>query len=53
MTWKGVNPVVKIISDLYQKGIKISKEAMNTLNEGFNRLKGLEKWFIIVRPQIL
>ena len=29
------------------------KAAMLALNEGFERLKGLEKWFVIVRPQAL
>ena len=51
MTWKGIHPIVKIIEKSYEKGVKISKKAMEVLNLGFTRLKGLEKWFIIVRPQ--
>ena len=51
MTWKGIHPIVKIIEKTYEKGVKLSKEAMLALNEGFERLKGLEKWFVIVRAQ--
>ena len=51
MTWKGIHPVVKIIEKIYQKGVKVSKEVMEHLNQGFERLKGLEKWFVTVRPQ--
>lgn len=51
MKWKGRNPVVKIVEEIYKKGVKISKKAMNILDSGFERLKGLERWFVIVRPQ--
>ena len=51
MTWKGIHPIVKIIEKTYEKGVKLTKAAMLTLNEGFERLKGLEKWFVIIRPQ--
>jgi transposase len=51
MTWKGIHPIVKIIEKSYEKGVKISKKAMEVLNLGFARLKGLERWFIIIQPQ--
>ena len=51
MTWKGINPAVKIIDKIYQTGIKLSKKAMELLNDGFERLKGLERWFVTVQPQ--
>lgn len=51
MTWKGIHPIVKIIEKTYEKGVKLSKQAMFVLNKGFERLKGLEKWFVIVRPK--
>ncbi len=53
MRWKGKHPVVKIIKKVYRKGVKLSKKAMNDLNLGFHRLKGLEKWFILIKPQKL
>lgn len=51
MTWKGIHPAVTVIDKIYQLGIKISKDAMEILNAGFERLKDLEKWFVTVRPQ--
>lgn len=51
MTWKGKHPIVKTVEEIYEKGIKLSKKAMNNLNSGFERFKGLEKWFVLVRPQ--
>lgn len=51
MRWKGKHPVVKIIKKIYKKGVKLSKKAMNDLNLGFQRLKGLEKWFVLIQPQ--
>ena len=53
MTWKGENPVVKIIENIYETGVKLSKKAMSSLNAGFDRLKGLERWFVTIKPQIL
>lgn len=53
MTWKGVNPSVKIIDKIYETGVKVTKEAMALLNAGFDRLKGLEKWFITIQPREL
>ena len=50
MTWKGIHPSVKIINKIYQTGVSVSKHAMQILNAGFERLKGLEKWFVTVRP---
>jgi len=51
MTWKGVHPVVKIVETIYEKGVKTSKKAMESLNSGFDRFKGLEKWFVVIEPQ--
>jgi Rhodopirellula transposase DDE domain len=51
MTWKGIHPIVKIIEEQYKKGITVGKKVMDALNAGFERLKGLDKWFVIVRPE--
>lgn len=51
MTWRGENPVVKIIEKAYATGVTLCKKAMKALNAGFNRLKGLERWFVLIHPQ--
>lgn len=50
MTWKGVHPDVKIINKCYETGVKVCKEAWAILNDGFERLKGLERWFVTIQP---
>lgn len=50
MTWAGKNPVVKVVKKTYETGVKLTKAAMEKLNAGFDRKKGIEKWSVIVRP---
>lgn len=51
MTWKGVHPYVEIINKCYDLGVKLSKKAWKALNDGFERLQGLERWFVMIKPQ--
>lgn len=51
MTWKGNHPTVRVIDTIYKTGVKVGKQAMELLNTGFERLKGLEKWFVSVHPR--
>ena len=54
MTWKGKNPVVKLVTQTYETGVKLSKQAMSKLEEKIQRLShstqvdfpDLGKWFI-------
>ena len=54
MTWKGKNPVVKLITQTYKSGVKLSKKAMSKIERQINRLTdskhdefpNLGKWFI-------
>lgn len=54
MTWKGNNPVVKLITKTYETGIKLSKKAMSKIERQIQRLTNykdeefpnLGKWFI-------
>jgi len=34
MTWKGFNPVIKLMETTYQKGVKMSKKALKLLAIG-------------------
>jgi hypothetical protein len=51
MVWKGVHPVVELISTVYHKGVKLTAEAMQALESRFQRLPGLEKSFVDIAPQ--
>ncbi len=46
MTWKGVHPVVELVTTTYQTGVKLTKEAMNAVENQLQRLPALEKWFV-------
>lgn len=54
MTWNGKHPVVKLVTETYELGVKLTKEAMSTLEKQINRLTDsthetfpdLGKWFI-------
>lgn len=46
MTWKGSRPVVELVTTAYQTGVKLTKEAMDTLETQLERLPHLGKWFV-------
>jgi transposase len=46
MVWKGGHPVVKLVTTLYQTGVKLTEEAMKALETQFKRLPLLDKWFV-------
>lgn len=46
MTWKGVHPVVELVTTTYQTGVKLTKEAMDVVETHLQRLPSLEKWFV-------
>jgi hypothetical protein len=50
MTYNGVHPVVKIVEKTYCTGVKLTRKAMDELEKRFERLPGLEKWFVLIRP---
>ena len=50
MTWKGVHPVVELSSCVYEKGIKLCKEAMKAVEARLERNPKLPKWDILIRP---
>jgi transposase len=50
MTWKGVHPVVELVTTSYATGVKLTKEAMTALETQVARLPKLEKWFVDIRP---
>jgi hypothetical protein len=52
MTWKGIHPLVELVTTTYKTGVKLTKEAMAVLETQVERLPALEKWFVdIIPPQ--
>ena len=50
MTWKGIHPVVKLVTTAYQRGVKLSKAAMEVVESQLTRADTLGKWFIEILP---
>ncbi len=50
MTWKGVQPVVELVTTSYETGVKLTPEAMAVVETQVERLPELEKWFVDIIP---
>lgn len=50
MTYNGVHPVVEIVEKTYHTGVKLSRKAMDELENRLERLPGLEKYFVRISP---
>jgi Rhodopirellula transposase DDE domain len=50
MTWKGLKPVVALSRQMYAKGVKLSKTAMQAVEERLERNPLLPKWDILIHP---
>jgi transposase len=53
MTWKGLHPVVTLVTTTYGTGITLTKAAMDGIEAQITRLPGLEKWFVDISPSTL
>lgn len=50
MTWKGLHPVVELVTTTYQTGMKLTKAAMGKVEAQLQRLPDLGKWFVDIYP---
>jgi Rhodopirellula transposase DDE domain len=50
MTWKGVQPIVELVTTTYHTGVKLTPEAMAAIEALLNRNPFLGKWFIDIVP---
>lgn len=50
MTLYGQHPFVTFVHKTYHKGVKLTQKAMAILEERFERLPRLEKYFVLIKP---
>ena len=50
MTWKGIHPIVELSRKVYQKGVTLSKQAMQAVEDRLERHPELRYWDILIRP---
>jgi hypothetical protein len=46
MTWKQEHPVVRLVTQAYESGVRLSKQAMEAVELKLSRLPHLPSWFI-------
>lgn len=46
LTFKGKQPVVKLVEKVYETGVKLTSKAMKEIEKQINRLPELPKWFV-------
>jgi hypothetical protein len=50
MTYKGRQPVVKLVKTIYHTGVSLTQKQMAKLEQRFDRLEALPKWFVQIAP---
>ena len=50
MTWKGLHPVVELSRTVYDKGVSVSKKAMQAVEARLQRNPDLPRWDIFIQP---
>jgi transposase len=50
MTWKGLHPIVQLNSNIYEKGVSLSKREMRDIERRLERNPELPKWDILIKP---
>ncbi len=51
MTWKGIHPLVEVVTTTYHTGVTLTKQAMARVDAQLHRLPDLGKWFIDILYQ--
>lgn len=50
MWWQGQHPVVEQITTRYERGVRLTREAMQAVEAALQRKAGLEKWSVVITP---
>jgi hypothetical protein len=51
MTWKGVCPIIKLLDNAYEKGVRLAKKAFRKFEERLQRDESLPKYSVRIQPQ--
>ena len=52
MLWKGIHPIIEVSTEIYEKGISLTKSAMKAIEKRLKRDPELPKWDILIEPKI-
>jgi transposase len=51
MTWRGLRPIVRETTAVYQRGVRVTKAALIPIVERLARSRTLPKWSVTIQPQ--
>ena len=51
MTWKGIHPIVELLDETYENGVRIAKKAFQKIEKCFERDESLPKYYVKIQPQ--
>ncbi len=52
MTWKGIPPIVRLLENVYSKGVRLCRQAMQPYADRLRRFPSLLKWSVEIFPLI-
>ena len=52
MTWKGIPPIVRLLENVYSKGVRLRRQAMQPYANRLRRSPSLSKWSVDIFPLI-
>jgi transposase len=50
MTWRGLQPIVRRIVGIYERGVRLSRSAFRPIAERLARSEMLPKWSVVINP---
>ena len=53
MTWKGIHPVIELLTTTYERGVRIAKKEFEVITDRINRHTDpdLKKYYVTIQPQ--
>jgi hypothetical protein len=52
MTWKGISPMIRLLKEVYPKGVRVSRTAMRPIEARLRRSQTLPRWSVEIFPLI-
>jgi hypothetical protein len=51
MTWRGLRPIIRETTTVYERGVRLTKAALRPIAERLTRSPTLPKWSLTVQPK--
>jgi hypothetical protein len=50
-TWRGTAAIIRQLTKVYERGVKLTKAAFRPIAAGLQRTPGLDKWSVSIAPK--